>query len=273
MTTTKILVGAAVLALLAPSVAQARKSPLAGQPPVRHKQELRMKRMEVAPTFEGTVQGDYKHTLSAGLKAEYHLTDSLSVGALIFFGGGIDTKLTEQIHGSLPPTENNQDPTPSQTTFMERLNTIPFHGGLGATFTPWFGKMALFGKAFVNFDFYVSGGFGFALTSNGMDEDGCAPTDDDPMTDGNQFTNPRNDCAHNSGFNPGLQVGAGLHIYFNKWIALDLSMRDYLFSDNPSGLDFDADLDVDSDDRRFLSHLFFGIGVSMFLPTKAKISR
>lgn len=263
--TLPVLLGALAVTA-APSIAHARKSPLAGQVPVRHKQELRMKRFEVAPTFETTVQGDYKHTLSGGVKLEYHLSDSLSVGALLFFGGGIDTKLTEQVRDSLPNPQDPMEPrTPSVDDFDGHLNTIPFHGGLGATFTPFFGKMAIFGKAFVNFDFYVSGGLGFAQTSNSNpDGDDCTSgTDNDP----------RNDCPHNAGFNPGIQVGAGLHVYFNKWIALDLSFRNYMFTDNPSGLDFDADLDVDDDDRRFLSHLFFGVGVSMFLPPKAKISR
>lgn len=269
MTTVKKLpLLAALASALVPSVAMARVSPLKNQPAVRHKQELRLKRLELAPTFEATVQGDYKHTLSAGVKIEYHLTDALSVGALLFFGGGIDTKLTEQIRGSLPTTEMTgvgADPTPSQSTFDAHLNTIPFHGGLGATFTPWFGKLSLFQKSFLNFDFYISGGLGFAQTSNSNSAgDTCVSAMDN---------DPRNDCPHNAGFNPGIQVGAGLHIYFNKWIALDLSFRDYFFTDNPSGLDFNADLKVDDADRRFLSHLFFGIGVSMFVPPKAKISR
>ena len=63
----------------------------------------------------------------------------------------------------------------------------------------------------------------------------------------------------------------------NEWIALDLTVRDYIFNDNPSGLDFNADLAVgnegDTDDSRFLNHLFFGLGVSIFLPPKAKRTR
>ena len=69
---------AAATALALPGTAFARKSPLEGQPDVRHKYELRSLRFEVAPTFEATVQADYKHTVSGGLKIEYHLTDSLS---------------------------------------------------------------------------------------------------------------------------------------------------------------------------------------------------
>jgi hypothetical protein len=46
-----------------------------------------------------------------------------------------------------------------------------------------------------------------------------------------------------------------------------------MFADNPAGLDFNGDFKVDDDDRRFLSHLFVGIGVSIYLSPKAEISK
>lgn len=267
---------AAAATLAIPTLAQARKSPLEGQPAVRHKYELRLQRFEVAPTFEATVGADYKHTLSGGIKAEYHLSDTLSFGGLVFFGASMDTGLTEQIRDSLPTTQSPADPTPSRQTFDNHLNTMPIHGGIHATFTPWFGKMALFGKTFLAFDMYVSGGFGFAVLKNEFGEDYCAPKPDpmDPAySEQNPNVDPRNDCPYNSGFKPGLQFGAGMHVFLSKWVALDFSFRNYMFSDNPSGLDFNADGRVDSDDPRFMSHLFFGVGVSLFLPPKVKISR
>jgi outer membrane beta-barrel protein len=276
----RILASAAALAAafaFAPGVASARKSPLEGQPDVRHKYELRLSRFELSPTFEATVQADYRHTISGGLKAEYHLTDALSIGGLIFFGAGIDTALTEQIEDSLPGDGSVPpgDPTPDKGQFRDHLNDTPLHGGVQATFTPWFGKMNLFGKAYVAFDVYVSGGLGFAQTKLSDSRfDSCERVQDGTDAMGQPlFNDPRNDGACNTGFNPGLLMGAGIHVFINKWIALDLSFRNYMFSDNPSGLDFDADLDVDEDDRRFLSHLYFGVGVSLYLPTKVKISR
>ena len=78
---------------------------------------------------------------------------------------------------------------------------------------------------------------------------------------------PNNDPALNDGTRLGLYFGGGVHVFMNDWIALDLTVRDYLFSDNPSGLDFDADLVVTDDDNRFLNHLFMGVGVSFLFPT------
>ena len=278
---------AAALALAVPATALARKSPLEGQPDVRHKYELRLLRFEVTPTFEATVQADYKHTVSGGLKLEYHLTDSLSFGGLIFFGTGIDTQLTDAVRTSLPaPPTPDDGVTPFRQDFDSHLNTMPLHGGAGVTFTPWFGKISLFSKLYLAFDVYLSGGFGFASLKNEFDnpsggandycspiKDGTIPDPADPSKTIDVFDDPRNDCPHNSGFKPGLQVGAGMHIFINKWVAIDLSFRDYFFQDNPSGQDFNADRKVDDQDPRFLGHLFVGIGVSLFLPPKVKISR
>lgn len=261
---------------LSAAPAEARKSPLSGQPAVRHKMELRQKRFELTPTFDMSVAADYKNTLSGGLKAEYHLTDMLSVGGMILFGTSLDSSLTQQIDDSLPDSETPGEPTPSKSQFKDHLNTTPFHGSLNATLTPWFGKMALFGRAFVNFDIYLTGGFGFAQTKNSWDAgDKCTVADRTVMQGGSEvqiFDNPKNDCPHNAGFNPGVVLGVGMHVFANKWMAVDLSFHDYLFNDNPSGLDFNADQKVDEDDRRFLSHLFFGVGLSLYLPPKVQIS-
>ena len=59
-------------------------------------------------------------------------------------------------------------------------------------------------------------------------------------------------------------------MFLNDFLALDLTVRDYAFSDNPSGADVNADLAVTSADNNFLHHLFFGAGLSIMLPTTVK---
>jgi len=68
----------------------------------------------------------------------------------------------------------------------------------------------------------------------------------------------------------GLYLGGGIHVFLSDFIALDLTVRDYAFSDNPSGADYDANLYVDDKDSRFIHHLFFGVGVSIMFPTTVK---
>lgn len=266
----------AVLAF--PTVASARKSPLSGAPMVRHKYEYRLKRFEVVPIFEGSVGAEYNHTLSGGLKAEYHLTDSLSFGGNILFGTALSTGLYDEIRDSLPPPGDAPYPTPSTQNADQHKNAIPLHGSVHITFTPTFGKMSLFGKSFLAYDIYFFGGFGFANTTNTFDGPGgddATNCDENCMGDPSthRFNDPRNDGPHNAGFNPGVAFGGGLHVYFNKWVALDLSLRNYMFADNPSGFDQNFDLRVDDDDRSFTNHLFVGVGISLFLPPKIEISK
>ena len=268
---------AALLGVVGPAAAQTRVSPLDGQPAVRHKVELREHRFEITPTFEASISAPWKNTLAGGLKLDYHLTDVVSIEGLFFFGTSFNTGLLDQVVDSLPMSPQSNDPSPTKSDALNHANHIPFHGGVGITLTPFFGKLAVFQKSFLAYDIYFSGGFGFAKTENDFSGDDkavtCDVNCDDPDPTKRIFNDPRNDGPHNAGFNPGVQFGGGLHIYFSDWGALDINVRDYMFGDNPSGLDFNHDSKVDDDDRRFLSHLFVGVGLAIYLPSTAKISR
>ena len=252
-----------------PHAANAQESDdLDDQPPVRHRILLVKNRFEVAPAFEASINADYKHTLAGGLKLEYHFSDLLSVGAVGFLGGGFNTGLTKRVLETLPNTSPDGNPTPTKVEYRQHLNKIPLHGAAYVTLTPWYGKLAAFGKAFVNFDFYFSGGVAFANLKNTCAIEVCVPNQDPMMPDGD----PNNDPGQNDGGRVGLYLGGGIHVFLNNFVALDLTVRDYVFSDNPSGLDANGDLKVDGDDPEFLNHLFMGIGISVFLPLKAKRS-
>jgi outer membrane beta-barrel protein len=258
--------------LLFESAAEAqRKNPLEGQPAVRHRLLLVKQRFEISPAFESSINADFKHNVGGGLKLEYHLSDMLSIGAVGFYSVGLDTNLNSRIVEDLPtmPTEN--DPTPTRAQWEEHLNTIPIHGAGYVTVTPWYGKLAAFGNFFVNFDFYFSGGVSFAQLKNE-----CCSFMTDPFPGGDldqgelPDNNPNNDPAINDGNRIGGYLGGGVHLFLSNAVALDLTIRSYLFSDNPSGLDFNADLAVTEDDNRFLNHLFMGLGISVFLPAQVK---
>jgi outer membrane beta-barrel protein len=268
---------ALVCAVALPQAALAqRKSPLEGQPAVRHRLLLVNKRFEAALAFENSVNADFKHTSAFGMKLEFHLSDMLSIGGVGFYGISYDTGLTGKIVDTLPGSATMGDPTPSRPQFEEHLNEIPVHGAAYLSITPWYGKLAAFGKFFVNFDFYFQGGLAVAQLKNECCSSAFGPTDNNPGGDLNADPpifpddNPNNDPAINDGTRLGLYFGGGIHVFVANWIALDLTVRDYMFSDNPSGLDFNADLAVTDDDNRFLNHLFLGAGFSFFLPPGVK---
>ena len=263
----------AAVSLPATPVRAERKSPLAGQPAVRHRLLLVKKRFEAGLAFESSVNADFRHTVAGGLKLEFHLSDMWSVGAAGFVGTSFNTGLTDRVVNTLP--DMGSPPTPARFEFEEHLNEMPIHGAAFASVTPWYGKLAAFGKFFVNFDFYFQGGVAFAMLENNCCSFTVDPTPGETTMDGDGNTifpddNPNNDDPLNSGSRVGLYLGGGIHVFINEWLALDFTVRDYLFSDNPSGLDFDADLAVTDDDSRFLNHLFLGVGLSFFLPTAAE---
>ncbi len=278
---------AAALVLSAPSTAAAERK-LDEEPAVRHRLLLVAKRLEATPMFESTINADFRHFIGGGLKLEYHLSDMLSFGGIIVGSTALDTKLTKRVMETLETCDGSPGNTqadcdmsrePSQTELTQHLNKIPMHGSVYVSLTPWYGKLAAFGKAFVNFDFYFQGGVAFASLKSACEDAVCndpSPGVDtnpgDPML-GNPDDNPNNDPPLNGGFRPGLYLGGGIHVFVNDFIALDLAVRDYAFKDNPSGADFNADLFVSDVDSRFLHHLFVGFGVSVMVPFQVKRTR
>jgi len=284
MTMTKSTISALGLALvgilasdaIVPSeaFAERRLNNLANDVAVRHRRLLVKNRFELTPLFESTINADFRHIIGGGLKLEYHFSDMLSVGVVGVGATAINTGLVDKIEPTLEDMSDPDTREPSRDEFMTRLNSMPLHGAAYVSFTPWYGKLAAFGAAFVAFDFYFQAGVSYAQLKSDCPTNVCndpAPgqfTGPDMMTppDGN----PNNDDPLNSGSRLGLYLGGGIHVFLNDFIALDLTVRDYAFSDNPSGADFNADLAVTKDDSRFLHHLFFGAGVSIMFPTTVK---
>ncbi len=275
------LVGLAATA--APALADRRLNTLPSDVAVRHRKLLVAKRFELAPLFESTINADFRHIVGGGAKIEYHFGDKLSVGAVGVFSTALNTKLIDRIIPTLENTNDNATREPSQTEFKDHLNSMPLHGAAYLSLTPWYGKLAAFGAAYVAFDFYFQAGVSFAQLKSDCPTNVCSDPapgksrpnpNPDPTDPNSNFlppdNNPNNDNPLNSGNKVGLYLGGGVHVFLNDFLALDLTVRDYAFSDNPSGADFNADLFVSKDDSRFIHHLFFGAGLSIMLPFNAK---
>ena len=254
---------------------------------VRHRRLLVSHRFEATPLFESSIDADFQHNVGGGLKLEYHFGDKFSIGIVGVGSTSIHTALVDKIVATLPdsPMMNSRDPSKDQ--FLDHLNSMPLHGALYASITPWYGKLAAFSSAFVAFDFYFQAGVSYAQLVSGDHGQGCPSSvcsDTHPGVPGGSDgmggmappdNNPNNDPPLNDGSRLGLYLGGGIHVFLNDFLALDLTVRDYAFSDNPSGADYNADGFVGhsatlGDDNRFLHHLFFGAGVSIMFPTTVK---
>jgi len=277
---------AAVLSVAFATVQEARAerrlNSLHSDVAVRNRRLLVKNRFEVTPLFESTLNPEFQHIVGGGLKLEYHLSDMWSVGAVGVASTQFNTKLTDRILDTLPGTPMDGSLEPSVDQFKSRLNTMPVHGAAYISLTPWYGKLAAFSAAYVAFDFYFQGGVSYAQLKSDCPPSVCndpSPGKTRPGMGDETIppdNNPNNDDPLNSGTRIGLYLGGGIHVFLSDFLALDLTIRDYAFSDNPSGADYNADRFVGKndatgdDDNRFLHHLFFGAGISIMFPTKVK---
>ena len=284
------LAGLLTVGIVSEAAAQRRTNELAKDVAVRHRRLLVKSRFELAPLFESTINADFQHIIGGGAKLEYHLSDMLSIGGVGVYSVALKTKLVGKILDTLDSQDMKtmkeagpdgragtaDDITirePSRQELEQHLNQMPFHGAIYASLTPWYGKLAAFSQAFVAFDFYFQAGLAFAqLKSDCNTTTICTDVNvENPAPDSVPDGDPNNDPPLNNGNRLGLYLGGGVHVFLNDFLALDLTVRDYAFTDNPSGADFDAkDQAVTSNDNRFVHHLFFGAGISIMLPMKVK---
>jgi outer membrane beta-barrel protein len=283
-----LLVAASLLALTSAAYADGRQNSLAEDVAVRHRRLLVKNRLEVAPLFESTINADFRHIIGGGLKLEYHFTDKWSIGVIGVASTALNTKLVDKLvkgdgGSTLENDANNMTREPSKTEFLAHLNKMPFHGAAYISLTPWYGKLAAFSQAYVAFDFYFQAGVSLAQLKSNCPSNVCSdtnpaappnpnfdPNNPDSSPTLNPDGNPNNDPPLNDGTKVGLYLGGGIHVFLNDFLALDMTVRDYAFSDNPSGADFNADLLVSNADNRFSHHLFFGVGISVMLPTTVR---
>ncbi len=258
------------LGLVLPGVASAkRENPLEGQPAVRHKEELRKGRFEIGPGFNFSLNRFLRHQILFGLKLEYHINDYFSIGADIGYGVGLNTGMSDELAAQF----STPDDQALWGKLKKRFSDVQLAGDVRFSFTPMSGKLALFSKLFMAYDFYIFAGFGFGLTKHGdgsVSGDYALTSDDDI------------DKAV-AGFHPGFVVGLGMHIFFARWMSMGIEVKDLGFADNESGGDFTRGLKpdeiakakilVNGDDNKFANHVFIGINFTFYLPPSVEISK
>ncbi|MCS6912841.1 MAG: outer membrane beta-barrel domain-containing protein [Myxococcales bacterium] len=270
---------AALGGLTAEARADRGRNPLAGQPAIRHRLELRKLRFEVSPQFLLSVNQPFLIGIGGGANVQFHITDWLGIAASFHYTANVASPLANQVEASLPsrPAPMN-DPAyglrqPSKDQFRDHLIGPNLLGGLYATLTPMGGKFSLFNALFANYDFYGLAGLGLVnLTTPVASGAGYMPpldvNNDVNRQSPDIFTGPRV---------AGL-LGIGVHIFFNDFLALQMELRDYIYKSNPGGLDVSATDSkrnqgpvLTSADEYVVNHLYFGLGLSIFLPPRAKV--
>jgi outer membrane beta-barrel protein len=161
---------------------------------------LRYHRFELQPWWAVTLNDQFVTHPGPGLGLNFYITNVLAVG------------VSGNYYGAL-----NQD---SDFNFQNRraariavpLNDYLVGWNANFTYVPVYGKFAGFGNFIFSYDAYLLGGVGMIWTKPEAVID----------PDNRKFT-----------YNGKLDVdlGIGLRIFFNRWFALNLEIRDYIYNE------------------------------------------
>jgi outer membrane beta-barrel protein len=201
---------------------------------------LRVRRFELNPYWGFTFNDQFVGHPGPGLALNYYITNVLAIGVNGNYFGlfNVDSKFNAQVRRSarvaVPLTEYN------------------WGANLNFTYVPAYGKFAGFGDFIFHYDAYVVGGVG-AISTRPI-----------PVIDPD---NRNFEFDTKIAFNAGI----GLRIFFNRWFAANLEMRDYIFPDKLESLTID-EMNLTNKSTwyekkaRLTNAVQAQVGVSIFLP-------
>lgn len=205
---------------------------------------LRVRRFELQPYWGVSLNDQFVNHPGPGLALNYYITNVLAVGANF----------------------NYYEPFNADSEFNAQhrraarvgvpLTEYQWSAALNFTYVPAYGKFSGFGDFIFHYDAYVVGGVG-AISTRPI-----------PVID------PDN---RNFEFEPKLafNAGFGLRIFFTRWFAAILEVRDYIYNeklenDDTAILDSSAEVLQDEDnwfgDNQLTNAVQAQVGVSIFIP-------
>ncbi|HEU4404009.1 MAG TPA: outer membrane beta-barrel domain-containing protein [Polyangiaceae bacterium] len=203
---------------------------------------LRARRFEINPYWSFTLNDQFVSHNGPGLSLNYYLTNVFAVGANFNFYSGLNQ-----------PSEFNAQ-TRRAARVAVPLTEFNWSAGLNFTYVPVYGKFAGFSDFIFHYDLYVVGGVG--MLSNRP----IAVIDPDNRTFDSKT---RLTIA-----NPGL----GLRIFFNRWFAATMEVRDYIFLDELENTELQNTTEEATNrdnwygETKLTNHVQAQLGVSIFFP-------
>jgi outer membrane beta-barrel protein len=196
--------------------------------------------------------------------------------------------------GPYRPNDQLDNPAPLHGDFQAGLTRLQYSGSVDLAFTPFSGKLGLFSALFTEYDIYIFGGFGFTGWErhypNAASTSEMLQIGNSTMPDGMSYCNPPGGMAQDSecllhpvkadnGFRAGGSFGAGLHLFLTDWVSINPEVHDIIVAHNDAGLNATI-TDVPpvvtnktSGDRVIRHNATFNLGVTFYLPPKAKRSK
>lgn len=239
----------------APAEAQQAQTPTEALPqlapqdifavPRRH--TLRRRRVEFMPTYNVTINNPLIRHHGVGGALNIYLSEALFLGLEGTYYFRQPTTQTDRYF--LVGANQRVIPSVNQYNWSAFLD-------FGYVFAA--GKFALFNSAVVHWDTYIMGGVGVFSSQ-------IIPRED-----------PGSNLIFSNILFGGLLPGIGTRIWFNRWLALDAYVKNYLFADKlePATTDWqknfceqgNCDRAKDQAQSQFTFNVTFGVGLSIFLP-------
>jgi outer membrane beta-barrel protein len=203
---------------------------------------LRVRRFELQPYWAFSLNDQFVSHPGPGVSLNYWITQVLAVG----------------VNGNYYQPFNTNSTFNFETRRAARiavpLTEYQWGAAFNFTYVPVAGKFAGFGDFIFQYDAYVVGGVG-ALSTRPIptiDPDNRSPTWDPKLA-----------------FNAGI----GLRIFFSRWFAADLEVRDYIFNDKIESTTISKDptkLNQESTwydkSTRLTNAVQAQVGISVFIP-------
>jgi outer membrane beta-barrel protein len=209
---------------------------------------LRYHRFELNPYWSFTLNDQFVSHPGPGLAANYYITNVLAVGinGNFYQGLNVDSDFNFQNRRA--------------TRVAVPLNEYSWGANLNFTYVPVYGKFAGFGDFIFSYDAYIVGGVG-ALSTR-------------PLA----VIDPDN---RNFSFKPKVDfnLGLGLRIFLNRWLAVTGEIRDYIYNEqlealtiapgpvgNPNDPKSPANPNTWLGDNSITNNVQAQVGISIFLP-------
>ena len=200
---------------------------------------LRRHRVEVNPYWGVTLNDQFVSHPGPGLAVNFYITNVLAIG----------------INGNLYAGLNSDSDFNFQNRRAARvanpINEYSWNANVNFTYVPIYGKFSTFSKFIFHYDIYAVGGVG-AISTRPI------PVID---PDNRQFS-----------YTPKIafNLGVGLRIFFTRWLAANLELRDYLYPEKLESLSVSKTNPTDEktwlDETSITNNVQAQLGLSLFIP-------
>lgn len=199
-------------------------------------------RVDLQPSFGISMNDPYVQHQAVNLGLSYYITEVLGIGVNFNFYRWMNA-----------PTPLNFRLSRS-THQVAPINEYFWGGQLNFTYVPMYGKFAFFEEWILHWDVWVIGGGGFIFTRP-------IPTID---PDVRSFDFSMKFC---------FNIGIGGRLFLNRFLALYLELRDYIFPEELESLNTYSDEARRYDKKQWLdedlkltNNVMLHVGVSLFIP-------